>query len=71
MSAYRSLGRVLDTENWARLDLLQKLLPDSSVYHIKWYDNDSDLDNIRGDRRFQQLLAAAMTQRERIERTAS
>ncbi|ARM89972.1 adenylate cyclase protein [Rhizobium sp. CIAT894] len=53
------------------IDLLQKLLPHSSVYHIKWFDNDSDLDNIRGDRRFQQLLAAAMTQRERIERTAS
>ncbi|MBB4236640.1 adenylate/guanylate cyclase domain-containing protein [Rhizobium esperanzae] len=53
------------------IGLLQKLLPHSSVYHIKWFDNDSDLDNIRGDRRFQQLLAAAMTQRERIERTAS
>ncbi|PDS79143.1 adenylate/guanylate cyclase domain-containing protein [Rhizobium sp. L43] len=141
MSAYRSLGRVLDTENWARLgllraeralnlnpensgpahrgalalahmgdvtrardwaaraiaidpddivaqynlacvysvlgdvdqaiDLLQKLLPNSSVYHIKWFNNDSDLDNIRDDPRFQQLLAAAMTHRERVERTGS
>ncbi|RFB89191.1 hypothetical protein B5K08_19720 [Rhizobium leguminosarum bv. trifolii] len=117
MSAYHSLGRVPDTENWARLgllrveralnlnpensgraiaidpddivaqynlacvysvlgdvdqtiDLLQKLLPHRSVYHIKWFGNDSDLDNIRGDRRFQKLLAAAMKQRERIERTA-
>ncbi|PDT03022.1 adenylate/guanylate cyclase domain-containing protein [Rhizobium chutanense] len=139
MSAYRSLGRALDTENWARLgllraeralnlnpensgpahrgalalahmgdvtrardwaaraiaidpddivaqynlacvysvlgdveqaiDLLQKLLPNSSVYHIKWFNNDSDLDNIRDDPRFRQLLAAAMTQRERVERT--
>ncbi|EJC77823.1 putative integral membrane protein [Rhizobium leguminosarum bv. trifolii WSM2012] len=141
MSAYRSLGRVLDTENWARLgllraeralnlnpensgpahrgalalahmgdvnrardwaaraiaidpddivaqynlacvysvlgdadqaiDLLERLLPHSSVYHIKWFNNDSDLDNIRGDPRFQRLLAAAMMQRERIERTGS
>jgi adenylate cyclase len=141
MSAYRSLGRVLDTENWARLgllraeralnlnpensgpahrgalalahlgdaarardwaaraiaidpddivaqynlacvysvlgdaeqaiDLLERLLPNSSVYHIKWFNNDSDLDNIRGDPRFRKLLAAAMTQRERIERTGS
>ncbi|MBB3300436.1 adenylate cyclase [Rhizobium sp. BK226] len=141
MSAYRSLGRVLDTENWARLgllraeralnlnpensgpahrgalalahmgdvtrardwaaraiaidpddivaqynlacvysvlgdadqaiDLLEKLLPNSSVYHIKWFDNDSDLDNIRDDPRFRKLLNAAMTQRERIEMTGS
>ncbi|NNU51389.1 tetratricopeptide repeat protein [Rhizobium sp. WYCCWR 11279] len=141
MSAYRSLGRVLDTENWARLgllraeralnlnpensgpahrgalalahmgdaarardwaaraiaidpddivaqynlacvysvlgdvdqaiDLLEKLLPNSSVYHIKWFDNDSDLDNIRDDPRFRKLLTAAMMQRERIERTGS
>ncbi|MDR9775858.1 adenylate/guanylate cyclase domain-containing protein [Rhizobium hidalgonense] len=141
MSAYRSLGRVLDTENWARLgllraeralnlnpensgpahrgalalahmgdvsrardwaaraiaidpddivaqynlacvysvlgdadqaiDLLERLLPHSSVYHIKWFNNDSDLDNIRDDPRFQRLLAAAMMQRERIERTGS
>ncbi|AHG46873.1 adenylate cyclase [Rhizobium leguminosarum bv. trifolii CB782] len=141
MSAYRSLGRVLDTENWARLgllraeralnlnpensgpahrgalalahmgdvsrardwaaraiaidpddivaqynlacvysvlgdadqaiDLLERLLPHSSVYHIKWFNNDSDLDNIRDDPRFQRLLAAAMMQRERIGRTGS
>ncbi|MBX4861662.1 tetratricopeptide repeat protein [Rhizobium sophorae] len=141
MSAYRSLGRVVDTQNWARLgllraeralnlnpensgpahrgalalahmgdaarardwaaraiaidpddivaqynlacvysvlgdvdqaiDLLEKLLPNSSVYHIKWFDNDSDLDNIRDDPRFRKLLTAAMMQRERIERTGS
>jgi len=141
MTAYRSLGRMVDTENWARLglqraeralnlnpensgpahrgalalahlgdaarardwaaralaidpddivaqynlacvhsvlgdvdkaiDLLERLLPNSSVYHIKWFNNDSDLDNIRHDLRFQKLLAAAMTQRERIEKTGS
>ncbi|MBB3915391.1 adenylate/guanylate cyclase domain-containing protein [Rhizobium fabae] len=141
MTAYRSLGRMVDTENWARLglqraeralnlnpensgpahrgalalahlgdaarardwaaralaidpddivaqynlacvhsvlgdvdkaiDLLERLLPNSSVYHIKWFNNDSDLDNIRHDPRFQKLLAAAMTQRERIEKTGS
>ncbi|NKL35190.1 tetratricopeptide repeat protein [Rhizobium leguminosarum bv. viciae] len=141
MSAYRSLGRAVDTQNWARLgllraeralnlnpensgpahrgalalahmgdaarardwaaraiaidpddivaqynlacvysvlgdvdqaiDLLEKLLPNSSVYHIKWFDNDSDLDNIRDDPRFRKLLTAAMMQRERIERTGS
>ncbi|MBB2675937.1 UNVERIFIED_ORG: adenylate cyclase [Rhizobium esperanzae] len=53
------------------IDLLEKLLPHSSVYHIKWFNNDSDLDNIRDDPRFQKLLAAAMTQREEMERTGS
>ncbi|PCK86030.1 adenylate/guanylate cyclase domain-containing protein [Rhizobium sophoriradicis] len=53
------------------IDLLEKLLPHSSVYHIKWFNNDSDLDNIRDDPRFQRLLAAAMTQREEMERTGS
>ncbi|MBX4928055.1 adenylate/guanylate cyclase domain-containing protein [Rhizobium binae] len=53
------------------IDLLEKLLPHSSVYHIQWFNNDSDLDNIRGDPRFQKLLAAAMTQRQEIERTGS
>jgi adenylate cyclase len=137
MSAYRSLGRMADTESWARLglaraesalnqnpensgpahrgalalahlgdvagardwaaraiaidpddivaqynlacvysvlgdveqaiDLLDKLLPRSSVYHIKWFDNDSDLDNIRHDPRFQQMIAAAMLERQRAE----
>ena len=53
------------------IDLLEKLLPNSSVYHIKWFNNDSDLDNIRDDPRFQKLLAAAMTQRREMERTGS
>ncbi|ARQ59946.1 MULTISPECIES: adenylate/guanylate cyclase domain-containing protein [Rhizobium] len=53
------------------IDLLEKLLPHSSVYHIKWFNNDSDLDNIRDDPRFQKLLAAAMTQREEMERAGS
>ncbi|MBX4957790.1 tetratricopeptide repeat protein [Rhizobium lentis] len=141
MSAYRSLGRPVDTENWARLgllraeralnlnpensgpahrgalalahlgdaarardwadraiaidpddivaqynlacvysvlgdvdqsiELLEKLLPNSSVYHIKWFNNDSDLDNIRDDPRFRKLLATAMMQRAEMERTGS
>jgi adenylate cyclase len=41
------------------LGLLEKLLPGSSVYHIKWFENDSDLDNIRSDIRFLRLLEAA------------
>ncbi|SCW73946.1 adenylate cyclase [Rhizobium mongolense subsp. loessense] len=47
------------------IDILEKLMPRSSVYHIKWFDNDSDLDNIRSDQRFQKLLLAAQEEQPR------
>ncbi len=129
MSAYRSLGRAADTENWAKLGLLraeralnlnpensgpahrgalalahlgdagrarnwaaraiaidpddivaqynlacvysvlgdvdeamvllERLLVRSSIYHIKWFDNDSDLDNVRTHPRFIRLREIA------------
>ncbi|MFP3545576.1 adenylate/guanylate cyclase domain-containing protein [Rhizobium sp. SIMBA_035] len=46
------------------LALLEKLLPRSSVYHIMWFENDSDLDNIRSDPRFHRLLDAARKEQE-------
>jgi adenylate cyclase len=49
------------------IDILEQLLPRSSVYHIKWFTHDSDLDNLRHDPRFQKLLAEAMKERQRIE----
>ncbi len=49
------------------IDILEQLLPRSSVYHIKWFTHDSDLDNLRDDPRFRKLLAEAMKERERIE----
>jgi adenylate cyclase len=47
------------------IDILERLMPRSSVYHIKWFDNDSDLDNIRSDQRFQKLLLAAQEEQPR------
>ncbi|TCU22330.1 adenylate cyclase [Rhizobium azibense] len=47
------------------IDILERLMPRSSVYHIKWFDNDSDLDNIRSDHRFQKLLLAAQEEQPR------
>ncbi|WP_455873846.1 TPR end-of-group domain-containing protein [Rhizobium yanglingense] len=47
------------------IDILERLMPRSSVYHIKWFDNDSDLDNIRSDERFQKLLLAAQEEQPR------
>lgn len=49
------------------IDILEGLLPRSSVYHIKWFTHDSDLDNLRRHPRFKTLLAEAMKERERIE----
>ncbi|TCR94663.1 MULTISPECIES: adenylate/guanylate cyclase domain-containing protein [unclassified Rhizobium] len=46
--------------------ILEGLLPRSSVYHIKWFTHDSDLDNLRGHPRFRTLLTEAMRERERI-----
>ncbi|WP_184400461.1 adenylate/guanylate cyclase domain-containing protein [Rhizobium sp. BK650] len=48
------------------IDILEGLLPRSSVYHIKWFTHDSDLDNLRGHPRFKTLLAEAMRERERV-----
>jgi adenylate cyclase len=38
------------------LDLLERLLPNSSYYQLMWFANDSDLDSLRGLPRFQKLL---------------
>ncbi|WP_160009239.1 adenylate/guanylate cyclase domain-containing protein [Rhizobium sp. 18055] len=42
--------------------LLETLLPNSSFYQIGWFDNDSDLDNIRPDPRFRRLMEAIAQQ---------
>ena len=39
--------------------LLERLLVRSSIYHIKWFDNDSDLDNVRTHPRFIRLREIA------------
>jgi adenylate cyclase len=44
------------------IELLEKLLPNSSFYQIGWFDNDSDLDNIRADPRFVTLMQAIAQQ---------
>ena len=44
------------------MELLQQLLPNSSSYQIGWFENDSDLDNIRSDPRFIELMAAIARQ---------
>jgi adenylate cyclase len=44
------------------IELLEKLLPNSSFYQIGWFDNDSDLDNIRADPRFITLMQAIAQQ---------
>ncbi|MBB3964722.1 TPR end-of-group domain-containing protein [Rhizobium metallidurans] len=44
------------------MELLQQLLPNSSAYQIGWFENDSDLDNIRSDPRFIKLMAAIARQ---------
>ncbi len=49
------------------IDILEGLLPRSSVYHIKWFTHDSDLDNLRQQPRFKRLLAEAIEGRQRIE----
>ncbi|MBB3317250.1 adenylate cyclase [Rhizobium sp. BK181] len=56
--AYAILG---DIER--AIDLLQQLRPNSSFYQLEWFANDSDLDNIRSDPRFQKLLADIAAQR--------
>ena len=38
------------------LDLLERLLPNSSTYQMLWFRNDSDLDALRDLPRFQKLL---------------
>ncbi|EPE95340.1 adenylate/guanylate cyclase domain-containing protein [Rhizobium grahamii] len=55
---YAILG---DTER--AIDLLEQLRPSSSFYQLEWFANDSDLDNIRSDPRFQELLADIAAQR--------
>ncbi|MDM9625777.1 adenylate/guanylate cyclase domain-containing protein [Rhizobium sp. S152] len=44
------------------IELLEQLLPNSSSYQIGWFDNDSDLDNIRSDPRFIRLMQAIAQQ---------
>lgn len=44
------------------IELLENLLPNSSFYQIGWFDNDSDLDNIRPDPRFRRLMEAIAAQ---------
>jgi adenylate cyclase len=44
------------------IDLLEKLLPNSTVYQIGWFDNDSDLDNLRADPRFVKVMEAIAQQ---------
>lgn len=41
---------------------MQQLLPNSSSYQIGWFENDSDLDSIRSDPRFIELMAAIAQQ---------
>lgn len=40
----------------ASIDLLERLLPNSSTYQVLWFRNDSDLDSLRALPRFQRLL---------------
>ncbi len=49
------------------IDILEGLLPRSSVYHIKWFTHDSDLDNLRRHPRFETLVTDAIKGRERLE----
>jgi len=49
------------------IDILDGLLPRSSVYHIKWFTHDSDLDNLRRHPRFKTLVTEAMKGHGRIE----
>jgi adenylate cyclase len=49
------------------IDILEGLLPRSSVYHIKWFTHDSDLDNLRRHPRFETLVTDAIKGRERME----
>ena len=37
-------------------DILEKVLPKLSVEFHKWFGNDSDLDPLRGQARYQRLL---------------
>ncbi len=41
---------------------MEQLLPNSSSYQIGWFENDSDLDNIRSDPRFIRLMEAIAQQ---------
>ena len=51
------------------IELLQRVLPNSSSYQVMWFRNDSDLDRIGGDARIQQLLNAIEREHTAGEKT--
>nr|WP_255607423.1 adenylate/guanylate cyclase domain-containing protein [Phyllobacterium sp. 2063] len=53
--AYSILG---DIEK--ALDLLEHVVPRNTAEQMSWFDNDSDLDPLRGHPRFQQMYAARL-----------